>query len=239
MSSSPRNPTRPARDFADDLSAGIAWALVLALGGAAACLGDWLAAGPAPGETLIFPEMVVTLAPAPMPAIEISSPEPVVPPPLEVVPESAPEPLPEPLVEPEPELRPEPIPEPIPPPPLVVEPAPVAAAQPAVEAEGDSGEEEALRAEWLSQLRRRIEKSKFYPGAARYSRETGTVLLRVEIRADGEIGTARILRNTGSALLAEGARGILRRAAAKPLGTNTLRAGFQVDVPITYRLEPW
>ena len=233
MSSSPRNPTRPARDFADGLSAVAAWAVVLALGGATAYFGgrcgrEWDA-----GAVKLFPEMAVTLVLAPMPAIEVPPPEPVVEPVPEAVPEPAPMLEPEPL--PEPVAEPEPAPEALPPP--DVEPAPAAAAQPVVEREGNSGEAEAIRAEWLAQLRRRIEQSKFYPGAARYSRETGTVLVRVEISSAGEIGAIRILENTGSAQLAEGARGILRRAAEKPLGTNSLPEGFQVDVPITYRIE--
>jgi len=161
------------------------------------------------------------------------------------LPEPIVEPLPEPepLSEPEPEIPPprpprvelEPEPEPavIPPP---VEAAPSQAARTPEEIEGEAGREEAIRMEWLLQLRRRIEQSKFYPGAARYSRETGTVLLQVEILPSAEIGLVRILDNTGSALLAEGALSILRRAAAKPLGTNALSSGFQVEVPITYRV---
>lgn len=238
MSSSPRNPTEPARDVADGLSAAAAWALILALGAGIAEFGgrrDW---SPAPGEIQIFPEMTVTLAPAPMPAIaEVPPPEPVAEPPPEIVPEPEPAPEPEPLPEPIAEPEPEPVPEPAVVPPPDLEPAPAAAAQPDLEQEGDSGEADAIRAEWLSELRRRIEKSKFYPGAARYSRETGTVLLRVEIGPAAEIGAARILENSGSALLAKGAREILRRAAETPLGTNALPNGFQVDVPFTYRIE--
>ena len=234
MSSSPRNPTEPARDVADGLSAAAAWALVLALGAGIAEFGgrrDW---SPAPGEIRIFPEMTVTFAPAPMPAVvEAPPPEPAPEPPPEIVPEPAPEPVPEPMAAPE--LEPVPEPEAVPPPDM--EPAPAAAAPPAGEQAGDSGEADAIRAEWLSELRRRIEQSKFYPGAARYSRETGTVLLRVDIGPAAEIGEARILENSGSALLAKGAREILRRAAETPLGTNALPNGFQVDVPITYRIE--
>ena len=236
MSSSPQNPTEPARDVADGLSAAAAWALILALGAGIAEFGgrrDW---SPAPGEIRIFPEMAVTFAPAPMPAVvEAPPPEPAPEPPPEIVPESAPEqePMPEPMAEPETEAVPEP--EAVPPP--DIEPAPAAAAQPAVEQAGDSGEADAIRAEWLSELRHRIEQSKFYPGAARFSRETGTVLLRVDIGPAAEIGEARILENSGSALLAKGAREILRRAAETPLGTNALPNGFQVDVPITYRIE--
>ena len=236
MSSSPRNPTEPARDVADGLSAAAAWALVLALGAGLVEFGgrrDWSLE---PGEIRIFPEMTVTLAPAPMPAVaEAPPPEPVAEPPPEIMP--APEPEPEPLPEPVAEPDPAPVPEPAVVPPPEIAPAPAAAAQPVVEQEGDSGEADAIRAEWLAQLRRRIEQSKFYPGAARYSRETGTVLLRVDIGPAAEIGKARILENTGSAWLAKGALEILRRAAETPLGTNTLPNGFQVDVPITYRIE--
>ncbi len=237
MSSSAPNPTRPARDAADGWSAFAAWMLVLALGGAAAYFVGRRDGLLDPGEPAIFPEMTLAVAPVPMPAVEPPPPEPVAEPPPEVVPEPEPivepEPLPEPMPEPEPVAEPEPESVPVP----EIEPAPAVAAQPVAEQQGNAGEEEAVRAEWLAQLRRRIEQSKYYPGAARYSRETGTVLVRVEISSAGEIGAVRILENTGSALLAEGARGILRRAAEKPLGTNALPAGFAVDVPITYRLE--
>ena len=228
MSSSPRKPTRPARDSADGLSAIAAWALVLALGSATAYFGgrrDW---GLDAGAAKIFPELSVTLVPAPMPAVDEAPPPETIP-----EPEPVPEPLPAPVVEP----APHPVSEPEAVPPPDIDPAPAAAVQPTIEKEGESGETQAIRAEWLAQLRRRIEESKFYPGAARYSRETGTVLLRVEISSAGKIGQTRILENTGSALLAEGARGILRRAGEKPLGTNLLPAGFQVDVPITYRID--
>lgn len=233
MSLSPRKPTEAARDAADALSSAVAWALTLALGGLLAYFGGRGDAGLAPGEVRIYPEMVVTLAPAPMPAIEAPAIE--EPPPPEPAAEAPPEVVPEPEPPPEPVAAPVPAPEAVPLP--EIDPAPAAAAQPVPEEDGDSGAADALRAEWLAELRRRIERSKFYPGAARYSRETGTVLLRVDIGPAGEIGPARILENTGSALLAEGARGILRRAAETPLGTNALPAGFRVDVPITYRID--
>ncbi|HAL93051.1 MAG TPA: hypothetical protein DCM68_08530 [Verrucomicrobia bacterium] len=202
----------------------------------AAVFGPRIVWAPEPGEMRIYPETVLQIALAPVPEIEEApAPEPKVGPPPEPVP--VPEPAPEPESEPEVVPEPEPEPKPEPPPPPVLEAAPSEAEQPVAEIEGDSGEEEALRAEWLGELRRRIEESKFYPGAARYSREAGTVLLRVEIGADGKIGPAEVLENTGSALLAEGARGILRRAASRPLGTNRMPEGFEVDVPITYRID--
>ena len=245
MSSSAPNPIEAARDAADGWSSAVAWMLVLALGGAAVFFGGRCDRRPDSGEAAIFPEMTLALAPVPMPAVEASPPEPAAEPPPERVPEPEPrvepepEPLPEPMPEPEPiaEPEPEPTPEPEAVPVPDIESAPAIAAQPEPEDEGESGEEEAIRAEWLAQLRRRIEQSKYYPGAARYSRETGTVLVRVDISSAGEIGAVRILENTGSALLAEGARGIFRRAAEKPLGTNALPEGFAVDVPITYRIE--
>ncbi len=258
MCSSPRSPS--SRDSAAWGATAAAWIWVLALGGGLAGPprrggpppggappppgggggrpggggggggGARCAQEPPPGAVEIFPEMQVRIAPAPMPTIPAPPPEPE--------PVVIPEPMPEPPSEPEPAPvapPPEPVREPEPPPP--VEAAPAEAAQPEEEPEGDAGAGEALRDEWLGELRRRIEQSKFYPGAARYTRETGTVLLRVEIGPTAEIGAVQILENTGSALLAEGARSILRRAAATPLGTNALASGFQVDVPITYRLE--
>ena len=127
MSSSPRNPTEPARDVADGLSAAAAWALVLALGAGIAEFGgrrDW---SPAPGEIRIFPEMAVMFAPAPMPAVvEAPPPEPAPEPPPEIVPEPAPEPEPVPEPMAAPELEPVPEPEAVPPPDM--EPAPAAAA---------------------------------------------------------------------------------------------------------------
>lgn len=240
MCSSPRSPSSPAADAGDRLGT-VAGGLALGVAaGLAAWLGTRAAWAPPPGEVRIQPETVLRIALAPAPEI---APEP--PPAPEMLPEPPPEP--EPLPEPEESPEPVPVPEPPPPEPVpaperpppmpVAEAAPAVAAQPEADAEGAAGMEDAIRAEWLGELRRRIERNKFYPGAARYARETGTVRARVSIGADGTIGRAEILENSGPPLLAEGARGILRRAAATPLGTNELRAGFQVDVPITYCFE--
>ena len=234
MCSSPRSPND--RDIADRGATVAAWIWTLALGVGLAWGGARCAQEPPPGAVKIFPEMQVRIAPAPMPAMPAPPPEPE-PEPV-VIPEPVPEPEPLPEPPPEPDPAPEPPPqEPPPEPPLPVEAAPAEAVQVEEEPEGDAGAGEALQAEWLGELRRRIEQSKYYPGAARHTRETGTVLLRVEIGPTAEIGAVQVLENTGSALLAEGARSILRRAAATPLGTNVLARGFQVDVPITYRLE--
>ena len=233
MCSSPQNPSDRQRrmDLADRLGTCTGWAVLLAVGGCLSVFGGRDVLAPRPGEVRIFPEIRLHLAPVSMPEIEAPPVESVAPPLPEAQPEPEPEPEPE-AKPPEPEPRPEP--EVVPPPP---EAAPVPASQAVVEKEGEAGKQKAIQAEWLTELRQRIEQSKFYPGTARYSRETGTVLLRVEIRSTGEIGEARILENSGSVLLAEGAQRILRRAAKKPLGTNMLPAGFEVDVPITYRIE--
>lgn len=247
MSSSPPSPIDRRRDAADGGATVAAWVLLAALGWGAA---GWCARrdrAPAPGAVQIYPEMSLTLVAPPMPAV----PEP---PPPETVPEPEPEPEPEPVLEPEslppplplpepePEPEPEPLPKPEPEPVPAAEPPPDAAPAPAAQAavaepDGAAGREDAVRAEWLTELRRRIEQSKFYPGMARYARETGTVRLLVEIGPAADLGAVEIVGNTGSALLAQGAREILRRAAERPLGTNALPAGFRVEVPITYRLE--
>lgn len=230
MCTSRQNRNRPRPDWADRAGSLAGGAALAALTLTAAAWGACRAWAPDPGEVRLHPPTVFHVALAPMPEVAmLPEVEPV--PEPEVVPEPEPDPEPEPEVVPEPEVAP--VPEPEPP---MEEMAPAEAAQPVAEADGDAGERDAIRAEWLGELRRRIEHSKYYPGAARYSREAGTVLMRVGIGADGRIGEVRILENTGSALLAEGARGILRRAAAKPLGTNALPEAFDVEVPITYRL---
>ena len=236
MCSSPRSPSD--RDFADRGATIAAWIWTLALGGGLAGGGARCTQEPPPGAVKIFPELQVRIAPAPMPALPAPPPAPAPEPEPAVIPEPAP--APEPMPEPPPAPAPEPeaeLPPPEPEPPPLFEAAPAEAAQAEEEPEGDTGAGETLRAEWLGELRRRIEQGKYYPGAARYTRETGTVRLRVEIGPTAEIGEVQILENTGSALLAEGARSILRRAGATPLGTKALAQGFQVDVPITYRLE--
>ena len=220
-----------------------AWALLAALGWGVAGFCARRSLEPAPGDVRIYPEMTLTMVAPPMPAV---------PPPPEILPEPEPEPEPEPIIAPEPMPEPEPIPEPLPEPEPVPEPdpepvpkaepppeaAPALAAEAAVaEPDGAAGRADAVRAEWLTELRLRIERSKFYPGMARYSRETGTVRLLVEIGPNADVGAVRIVDNTGSALLAQGALEILRRAAERPLGANALPAGFRVEVPITYRLE--
>jgi len=234
MCSSPPNPTeqkfRP--NVADHLgtatgAGGLCILLVLLTAGL-----NGVPLAPPPGEVRLVTETRLRIALVPMPSIAVPLPEPVTSPLPEPIAE--PEPSPEIVVEPEAPVWPRMEPEPamIPPP---MEAVPSAAAQPQVEEEGAAGREEAIRAEWMVQLRRRIERSKFYPGAARVSRETGTVLLQVEILPSARIGEVRLLGNTGSALLAEGALAILHRAAEKPLGTNRLSEAFQVEVPITYQ----
>jgi periplasmic protein TonB len=238
MCSSPQSPNRSAADLADRLGTLAGWGALLVAGLAVSAWGGRRAWAPDPGEMRIHPETILQIALAPAPEMAVEAP-PELPPEPEpfLEPVSEPEPLPpEPVLVPEPMVRPDPPPEP---PPPVLEAAPSAAAQPVAELEGEQGAADAIRAEWLGELRRRIERRKYYPGAARYAREAGTVRVRVEVGADGRLGSVEIVENTGSARLEEGARGLLRRVGAEPLGTNALGAGFRVEVPITYRIERW
>lgn len=213
MSSSPLKPN--SRDLADRGSSAAGVAVLAALLAFVARSDSF---GPRPGEIHVERETTIRLALAPPPAPQ---------------PEPAPQvqeeqPIPE-LTPPQPEEEP-PVEEPpaaeVPP---VEEPPPVM--------EGEAGTHDAARVEWIVELRRRIEENKFYPGAARYTREAGTVTLNVRISRDARIEGVEVVRNTGSALLAEGARTILRRAGATPLGTNRLPEAIEVEVPITYRVS--
>ncbi|HOW97890.1 MAG TPA: TonB family protein [Kiritimatiellia bacterium] len=223
MCSSPRSPnSRP--DPADRACTVIGLAVLLA--GILPLLA-WEWTGPRSGEVELFPETALRLALAPVPAVAAPPPEP---PALEPPPPAS---EPEPAAPPESAPAPGPAPESAPP---EIPPAPSEAEQPPVETPGDAGREEAIQEQWFGELRRRIEENKFYPGGARFSKETGTVTLRVRISAGAEIIGSEVVSNTGSGRLAEGAQAILRRAAASPLGTNRLAAEIQAQVPITYRM---
>jgi len=240
MCSSPPNPTKHRQrvDWADCLGSISGAGGLIVLTGLA---GLWLWSGPpsaAPGEVQLVRETTLRVSLVSMP--EVAAPEP------ERIEAVLPEPEPDPLPEPAPVPREERVLEVLPPPlkepapaevPPLVEAAPEEAVQTPVKEEGAAGREAAIRNKWLSELRCRIEQSKFYPGAARYSRETGTVLLRVEIEPTAAIGEVRLLENSGSTLLAEGAMAILRRVGGMPLGSNELPSGFQVEVPITYQVD--
>jgi TonB family protein len=221
MFSSPlnRNSRRGSPDHADRVSSAVGLAMLLT---GLLWLGGRPSFGPRPGEVRIFPETVLRLALAPVPIVPAAPP---------LVPN------PPPALEPETEPATEPVEVPPPDPKPQSEPMPEPAAQPPVEIEGEAGRTEAIRAEWLARLRRRIEENKFYPGAARYVQETGTVFLRVQISPSAEITDVEVLENTGSVLLVEGARAILRRAASTPLDPTPLPGGMQVQVPITYRIS--
>ena len=234
MCLSPRQANRRSPDAGDWLGT-LAGLAALAASVLAVAYGPGRERAPDPGAVMLRPEMVLRLAPAPMPEIAAA---------VEPEPEPEPEIEPEPEPEPEPEIEVAPEPEPeveLPPPEVPVETEEEAAPSEAVQAmpdtEGAAGEEAAIRDAWLEELRRRIEQSKYYPGSARYARRSGTVRLRVQIGADGRIGGAEVMENSGPEALAEGARGILRRAAERPLGDGQVREGFAVEVPISYRLE--
>ncbi|MBP7831178.1 MAG: TonB family protein [Kiritimatiellae bacterium] len=212
MCSSPRNPISHPDPAA---RAGTVIGLIGVLAGFVPLLG-WEAMGPRPGDMELFPETALRLTLAPTPAVAPAPPEP---------------PKTEPADAPRPELESEPVIET-----PAIPPAPAAAEQPPVETPGEAGREDAIREEWFSELRRRIEENKFYPGSARFSEQTGTVTLRVRISAGAEILGSEIAANTGAERLAEGAQAILRRAATRPLGTNRLSTEIQVQVPITYRM---
>ena len=236
MSRSPPSPRRDARrrDVAERASTFIGLAALL-------LPAAWLlprAAGWAP-EPARSPESA--------PVVRLSLAQPA-PPPAPPRPEPPPEPTPEPPPEPEPEAPREPDPAP-PPEPETMAPSPPEeeSVAPIVEpaapeaGEPEPGEVEGLvsdeaRARLLAALRRRLEESKFYPGAARYAHATGTVFVRIDVDDRARIAGYEIEDTEVSPLLAEGARALLRRAAERPLEAEGMPGGLTVRAPITYRL---
>lgn len=238
MCSSRRSPIerRLRPDWSDRIGSAAGLAGLLGLCGL--LMTGWVRLLSAPqGEVILMPETQIRMELVPMPEVRVAEPEPEPEPEVEPEPEPLPEPEPEsPVVEMPPEPEPEPEPEPVPEAAEEVEAMPTEAVSPVVEQEGASEQENAIRVQWLGELRRRIERSKFYPGAARYSRESGRVVLLVEITPDARIGAVRVEENSGSILLEEGALRMMERAGSEPLGADALPSGFQVLVPISYQM---
>ena len=96
---------------------------------------------------------------------------------------------------------------------------------------GRGGSGESGLGDLLSAIRRRIERAKVYPEAARRTDREGTVDLRFRIGPDGSAERVEILRSSGHESLDESAILTIRRAAPYPLLAGWIR------IPLAYRLE--
>lgn len=92
--------------------------------------------------------------------------------------------------------------------------------------------------EFLEEVRKRIEKNKFYPLEARRAGYEGTVLISFEVFRDGRIGDVRVLKSSGYELLDRAGVEAVRRASPFPkLSSYTYRKRLRIKVPITFKIE--
>jgi len=76
-----------------------------------------------------------------------------------------------------------------------------------------------------------------YPAIARQQGWEGTVVLRVQIQADGKIGAIQILQSTGHKVLDDAAIEAVRAAQFQPARHNGVPITSWVEVPVTFRLN--
>jgi protein TonB len=86
-------------------------------------------------------------------------------------------------------------------------------------------------ADLLRAIRRRIERARIYPDAARREGLQGTVEIRFRIAPDGSPEALEIVRSSGHPELDEVSIQTIRRAGPYPVVGGTVR------VPLSYRLD--
>ena len=174
----------------------------------------------APAETPDAPDLAEVAAPDALPALALPEVQadaaPIVTPRPRVKAET--KPAPKPAVKPtKPAAKPEVKPE-------ARAAAKPAAAAPAATARAGGGS----RDSWMADARRKIERRKRYPSAARGA--TGTVTLAVSVAASGALSGVSVAGSSGNAALDEAAASAVRRAAPfKPSAS-----GYNFTVPMVF-----
>jgi protein TonB len=91
---------------------------------------------------------------------------------------------------------------------------------------------------WLAQdLMSRIEQTIRYPTEARLNQWQGKVVVKVIVRADGEIESLKIVQTSGHPVLDEEALALLRRISPLKLNQPLGKDRIPVQVPIRYFLK--
>jgi len=87
-----------------------------------------------------------------------------------------------------------------------------------------------------AEIRKRIERARFYPDQARREGIEGTVELEFALSADGQVQEIWVLRSSGSSILDEAAIQVVKRAAPYPIAEDWPTV-VRFQLPITYRLK--
>lgn len=109
------------------------------------------------------------------------------------------------------------------------QPAPVAAAL---------ADDSVERGRYEQEIARWVERQRNYPLAARQRRLEGTAIVRIQVDGDGALLDARLVRDTGHAVLDRAALDMIHRAAPYPSVPRSLTsAPVEVLVPIQFTLS--
>lgn len=178
----------------------------------------------APAQPSDAPDLAEVAAPDALPALALpevlADTAPIVTPRPRVKAET--KPAPKPAVKPtKPAAKPAPKPEAKPEARAAAKPA---AAAPAATARAGGGS----RDSWMADARRKIERRKRYPSAARGA--TGTVTLAVSVAASGALSGVSVAGSSGNAALDEAAASAVRRAA--PFKPSV--SGYNFTVPMVF-----
>src|SRR5262245_7752523 len=94
------------------------------------------------------------------------------------------------------------------------------------------------QANWHKALMAHINRYKRYPADARAHRIEGVVGVEFTIDGSGQIGSARVAKSSGSAVLDEEALALLRRASPLPSPPQAASPeGFRLVLPIHFRMK--
>jgi periplasmic protein TonB len=92
--------------------------------------------------------------------------------------------------------------------------------------------------EYEQQVSRWVERQRQYPLAARRRGMEGTAIVRIQLDGDGALLEARLVRDTGHAVLDRAALEMIHRAAPYPRAPYTLASStIEVFVPIEFTLS--
>lgn len=197
--------------------------------------GQWLWQDPEFDRVLEAPPITIQLEEWIEPVKE-PEPQPEPPPPEpEPEPEPPPEPEPEPIIEPEPEPEPvvEPVPIPVEPEPPPPEPAP----EPPPEPEPAPEPPPAATVVAIEPPSYRRNPAPPYPAIAQRNGWEGTVLVRVEVSANGRATAVSVVTSSGHALLDESALNTVKRWRFAPARLAGQPTSGTVQVPITFTLR--
>jgi protein TonB len=75
------------------------------------------------------------------------------------------------------------------------------------------------------------------PALARQRGWKGTVILRVEVLADGTAGAVEVLSSSGHEILDEAAAAAVRRWRFEPAKANGVAVASHLEIPIRFELE--